>query len=488
MAPERAPFSHSTGAQTARGAGWALALLLAINLFNYIDRYILAAVEPLIAAHFFAASDEHAMAKTGSLATAFLVSYMVLAPVCGWLADRYSRWKIIAAGVALWSLASGWSGLAATFSTLVLTRVFVGIGEAAYGPAAPTIIADLYPVERRGRMLSFFYVAIPVGSAIGYGFGGGVAEYVGGPNGWRWPFYLVTIPGILLAALCLLRRDPRESALREGAAAFPLAGESPASTGGSPVLPGAGAMEGTALSVPEGARDPGTDGAVPSRKPKLRFADVAALFRIRSYAFNTAAMTAMTFAMGGIAFWLPRYLYTDRAADFGGTPSLGQINMTFGAITVVAGLLATLLGGWVGDRLRRRFPSAYFLSSGMSMLLAFPFTVGMLYTPFPAAWVLVFCAIFFLFFNTGPANAALANVSPPAIRATAFALNIFIIHALGDAISPPLIGWIAGQTSMTMGFMLVALMMIVASALWLLGARYLGEDTAAQGGGVNGDS
>ena len=132
----------------------ALALLLAINLFNYLDRYILAAVEPLIADHFFDATDETAMAKTGALATAFLVSYMVLAPVFGWLADRFSRWMLIGFGVAVWSLASGWSGLAGSFAALIITRVFVGVGEAAYGPAAPTIISDLYPVEKRGRMLS----------------------------------------------------------------------------------------------------------------------------------------------------------------------------------------------------------------------------------------------------------------------------------------------------------------------------------------------
>ena len=313
---------------TAAAAYRALALLLAINLFNYIDRYILAAVEPLIADHFFSATDETAMAKTGALATAFLVSYMVLAPLFGWLADRFSRWWLIAGGVALWSLASGWSGTAATFTALVVTRVFVGVGEAAYGPSAPTIISDLFPVEKRGRMLSFFYIAIPVGSAIGYAFGGSVGQHWG----WRWPFYLVTIPGLMLAGLCLLMRDPR----------------------------GVRACSETTHT-----------------KPKIKLAEVFALFRIRSYVFNTAAMTAMTFAIGGISFWLPRYLYKDRAADFGGAPSLGQINLTFGAITVVAGLLATLLGGWLGDRLRRRFPSSYFLVSGLAMLLAFPVTIAM---------------------------------------------------------------------------------------------------------------
>ena len=405
------------------------------------------------------------MAKTGGLATAFLVSYMVLAPLFGWLADRFSRWLLIAGGVALWSLASGWSGLAQTFGALVLTRVFVGVGEAAYGPSAPTIISDLYSVEKRGRMLSFFYIAIPVGSALGYAFGGGIAGAISKPDagwehwvhnlaarmgdseGWRWPFYLVTLPGLVLAerwpasqwrlvlaGLCLFMRDPRGVRAR---------------------------VEQT------------------HARPKITMSDVLALFRIPSYVLNTAAMTAMTFAIGGISFWLPRYLYKDRAADFGGAPSLGQINLTFGTITVVAGLLATLLGGWVGDRIRKKIPSSYFLISGVAMLLAFPVTMLMLRSPFPGAWVLVFFAIFFLFFNTGPANAALANVTPPGTRATAFALNILIIHALGDAISPPLIGWIAGQTSMNFAFIIVSAMMVVASAFWFIGTRYLATDTAA---------
>jgi MFS family permease len=424
------PGMQDSTTPTHRQTYFALALLLGINLFNYIDRYILAAVEPLISDHFFA-GDKAAMAKTGSLATAFLVSYMVLAPLFGWLADRFSRWLIVAFGVGLWSLASGGSGLAATFTALVFTRVLVGVGEAAYGPAAPTIISDLFPVERRGRMLSFFYVAIPVGSAIGYAFGGSIGQRFG----WRWPFYLVTLPGLVFAVLCLFMRDPRGVRAR--------------------------AHEKSAA-------------------PKVTLHDALALFRIRSFTMNTAAMTAMTFAMGGISFWVPRYLFKYRAADFGGHPDLGQINFTFGVITAGAGLLATLIGGWAGDLVRKRFPSSYFLVSGATIFFAFPATVLMLRTPFPASWVLVFFVVFFLFFNTGPANAALANVTPPATRATAFALNIFVLHLLGDAISPPLIGWIADETrSMDFAFLVVSGMMVVAAACWFMGAPSLGKDTAA---------
>src|SRR5262245_21698841 len=190
------------------GARTALFLLLAINLFNYIDRQVLAALEPDIRATFFAASDVNAMTKTGLLGDAFFVTYMISAPILGLLADRISRWLIVGSAVILWSLASGGSGLAATFAVLFATRICVGIGEGGYGPAAPTIVSDLFPIETRGRMMAIFYAAIPVGSALGYVIGG----LVGAHLGWRWAFYVVTPPGLLLGLLCFLQRDPRVTA------------------------------------------------------------------------------------------------------------------------------------------------------------------------------------------------------------------------------------------------------------------------------------
>ena len=403
------------------GAYSALGLLLAINLFNYLDRFILAAVEPNIRAAFFAPGDPDAMAKTGSLATAFLVSYMIAAPVFGWFADRFSRWWLIGGAVALWSIASGASGLAATFGALFLTRVFVGIGEGGYGPAAPTLISDYFSLEERGRKMSYFYMAIPVGSALGYVFGGSVAARFG----WRWPFYLVTIPGLLLALICFFRRDPRKTI-------------------------GAGLRRESSRS------------------------NYGRLFRIPSFIYNTIAMTGMTFAIGGVSFWVPSYLH-----EYRGLADLGHVNTIFGAITVVAGFAATLFGGWLGDKLRPRFGGSYFFVSGGGMLTAVPCFLAMLYVPFPAAWVFVFLTVFFLFFNTGPSNTALANVSPPSIRASAFALNILCIHLLGDAFAPPLIGWVAGRTNFNTAFLLVAVAMFVAGVVWLLGAKHLPRDTAA---------
>jgi MFS family permease len=408
----------------------ALALLLAINLFNFLDRQVLAAVLPQVRTEFFGADQAAAGAKAGLLATAFLATYMLMAPILGWLADRYSRWIIVGVSVALWSLASGWSGTAASFGSLLLSRMWVGIGEAGYGPAAPALIADLYPVESRGRALSWFFLAVPVGSALGYVAGGLAASHLG----WRWAFYLVVPPGLLLAALCCFFQDPRPA---------------------RPARP----------STPK----PSTEWRANLRK----------LIAIRSYRFNCGAMTAMTFAIGGIAFWMPDYIFRTRTSEFAQSPHLlATINTVFGGITVLAGLLGTLTGGWLADRLRPRFPQSYFLVSGVGILLAFPPLAAMLWVPFPYAWGLIFCSVFFLFFNTGPSNTALANVAPPAIRSLAFALNIFVIHALGDAISPPLIGWIGGRWGMNTAFLLVGAVMVLAGVFWLGGARHLPKDSA----------
>src|SRR5436305_3642057 len=287
------------------GARSALFLLLAINLFNYIDRQILAALEPDIRANFFAASDVNAMTKTGLLGDAFFVTYMISAPILGLLADRFSRWIIVGSAVILWSLASGGSGLATTFAMLFATRVCVGIGEGGYGPAAPTILADLYPIATRGRVMAIFCAAIPVGSALGYVVGGVIGAHLG----WRWAFYLVAPPGLFLGLLCFWQSDPRVSSHH-----------------------------------------------LMQKATRRRFSDYLNLFRTRSYLLNCIAQTLMTFAAGGLGYWVSEYLsYRSQS------PAAGRT--IFGLITVVAGLSSTLLGGIIADKLRPRFPGSYFLVS-----------------------------------------------------------------------------------------------------------------------------
>ena len=199
---EPLPLKPRSGARTA------LVLLLGINLFNYIDRQILAALEPDIRATFFAPGDPNAMAISGLLGDAFLVTYMLSAPILGCLADRFSRWIIIGSAVILWSLASGASGLAATFAILFVTRVFVGIGEGGYGPAAPTILSDLFPIETRGRIMAIFARPFRWEARSAMCSAGQSARHLG----WRWAFYLVAPPGLVLGLLCFWQRDPRVAA------------------------------------------------------------------------------------------------------------------------------------------------------------------------------------------------------------------------------------------------------------------------------------
>jgi MFS family permease len=479
------------------GARLALVLLLAINLFNYLDRYILSsnltAVEydllpirqtvgfdkkptPLFIASTLGVvgspvpggpvasgplvfitnlnpeqtgQGNYNKTRLGNLNLVFIIFYMIMAPLFGWLAERLPRWRLVGIGVILWSLASGASGLAGdpelvrlvglaglsgfilSYWFLFCTRCFVGIGEAAYGPAAPTMISDLYPLRRRGAVLAWFYAAIPVGSALGYSLGALV--------GWPDAFYWVVLPGMLLGVSCFCMPEP----LR-------------------------------------GQTDLGSTGT----HHQARLRDYLTLLRTPSYVLTSLGMTALTFAMGGIAFWMPDYIVGFRG--LAQQPFLG-INLDpatlFGAILVVSGLSATLLGGMAGDWLRPRFSGAYFLVSGSSMLLAFPMFLLGLYTPFPLAWLFMFLTCFCLFFNTGPTNTILANVTHPAIRAQGFAVNILIIHLFGDAVSPTVIGFVAdtfasgGKPDLNAGFLTVTAMILIGALLWLAGVPFLGRDT-----------
>jgi MFS family permease len=508
------------------GAGWALALLLGINLFNYIDRQILSATLPKIKrdATIFLQDDEWADAKLGLLTTAFMVSYMCLSPLFGRLGDTMSRWVLIGIAVILWSLATGGTGLATGYFILFFTRCLVGVGEAAYGPVAPAMLSDLYPVDHRGRVMAWFYMAIPVGSALGFVIGSQVAETA---LGWRGAFYVAVIPGLALGVLCFFMKEP-------------------------PRVHPAPEPEGAAAGwhqMPE----PAAAAPVPTER---YWAVLKELKGIRSFVLCCAGMTASTFVLGGVATVMQLYVFerearftlnaeaidrlrTDKrfersdgtrmvpepvvarlAAATGpdvmtlnefrsrlkGTPPApglltesefqlysgdiveaspaagfitnGQIGLYIGAIVVISGLVATLLGGMLGDYLRNRGTrGAYFHVAGWGMVVAFPFFLGMLYVPFPLAWGLLFVAVFFLFFNTGPMNTVIANVVRTEIRATAFAINILIIHALGDAISPPIIGVVSRLANLHTAFVGVSLLIPVSGVLWIWGAKYLDADT-----------
>lgn len=399
----------------ARGARYALTLLLAVNLLNYVDRQALYAVFPLIKAD-LKLSDT----SLGFLGSAFMFSYMLAAPLFGRLGDRANRARMAAGGLAVWSLATMLSGCASSYRLLLAARTMVGVGEASFGTVSPGLLSDYVTRERRGRMLSLFFLAIPVGSALGYILGG----QLGQAFGWKTAFLLVGLPGLLLALPLYFLRDPRTNVPRTGPA------------GAEPLL------------------------------PELR------RFRHnRTYVHATLSMAAMTFALGGLAQWAPSFLLR----SFGLEVARG--NTIFGMITVVAGIVGTLAGGWLGDRFQRRTPAGYLYVSAAGFLLGAPLMILALTTSnLTLCLAAIFAAELFLFLNTGPLNTVLVNVVAPGRRALGFAINIFAIHALGDAISPAIIGALSDRWGLPAALLLTPLAVLVAAGFAFAGRRHMAED------------
>ena len=395
-------------AQTDLQPRTALIVLTALNLLNYVDRNVLFAVQPLVQDEFHLTN-----VQIGYLTSAFLGFYTLAAPFVGPLADRYSRKAIIALGGIFWSGLTLLTAVTHTYTELLIRHTLVGVGEATFVTIAPTFVADLFAEERRGRILGVFYLAIPVGSAAGYLLGGNLAPHYG----WRFPFYIAAAPGFLLALGVLFLKEPERGQ-------FDSLTETP--------------ERGTLFG----------------------------LLRNPAFLTSTLGMAAMTFSLGGIQVWMPKFLYSDRGY------TLAQANFAFGIIIVVDGIVASLAGGWLGDYLLPRMKSSYYLISAASMLLGVPVMIVALFVKGPLMIPAIAVAAFFLLLNTAPLNAAVINSVGAHIRVTAIAVNIFIIHLLGDIPSPTMMGWVADRRSLQAGFILPVIAMGISSAILFYGMKF----------------
>jgi MFS family permease len=390
-----------------RSARYALAILTLINLFNYLDRWVVAAViEPIKKS--LGLTDT----QLGVIGAGFIVVYAVTSPIFGRLGDRRARPPLIALGVAVWSLATGLAGFARGFWSLFIARSTVGVGEAAYGTIAPAILSDHFPIERRGRVFAFFFAAIPVGSAAGY-IVGGMADH---HFGWRAAFWLAGFPGLLLSLLVLMVKDP-----------------------------------------PRGQHD--THAPKPSgTSARSAYRD---LLRNRPYILSVLGYAAYTFALGGLGFWMPAFLERVR-----GMPRL-DATATFGGMVVITGFAGTFFGGWLGDKLLVKTKQSYLWVSGISTLFAAPLTLLGLMHPNRTIYLIALAfAQVLIFMSTGPINAAIVNVVSPMQRATAVGLSVFVMHALGDIPSPPLIGMLSDASSLGRGILIVPAAILAAGAIW----------------------
>lgn len=410
-----APLGNASGMAHKR-ARYALALLLAVNLLNYMDRQALYAVFPLIKTD-LQLSDT----ALGLLGSAFMVCYMLAAPFFGRLGDRCNRPRLAAAGLVAWSLATMLSGLAASYRLLVGARALVGIGEASFGTVSPGLVSDCFSRERRGRVMALFFLATPVGSALGYVLGGQLGHHFG----WQNAFLMVGLPGLLLAVPLWRLADPGR---------------------GMPTVADASFSRGFVTGLQE--------------------------FRAnRTFVHATLAMTAMTFALGGLAQWMPSFLNRTYGLD------VGRGNLLFGAITVISGIVGTLAGGWLGDRLKQRLPAGQLYVTAAGFVLGAPLAAAAIVSPsLNLCLAAIALAELFLFLNTGPLNTVLVDVLRPNRRATGFAITIFTIHALGDAISPAIIGRLSDAWGLTKALLITPVAIVMAAFFALRGCRSVAAD------------
>jgi MFS transporter, Spinster family, sphingosine-1-phosphate transporter len=433
---DRGTYRRAEGDGPRRAAWGALAVLTLINLFNYIDRYVVPAVQESIKRSPMHPSD----AQIGMLASAFIIVYFVTAPVFGAYGNRPWRLRLVAAGVAVWSLATAAGGLAQSYASLLGARASVGIGEAAYSAIAPAVLADFFPERLRGRVFGVFYAAIPIGSALGFVIGGNVDHHAG----WRAAFFVVGLPGLAAAALTLLLVNPAPGAHDTA----PPADAVPRLATDAPIERGPG---GLLRLLPEFITD--------RISSPLRL--YLPLLHNSEYVLAVLGYAAYTFGFGGISVWMATFLIRVRhVAEAPATTDLG-------AIVVVTGFVGTFLGGWIGDTLAKRIRHGYLWLSALSMFPAAPFVYLALTVPSPRIyWPAVAIADFFLFLSTSPINAIIVNEVPPTSRAAAMAASIFTIHLLGDVPSPWLIGQISDRTSLANAVLIIPVAVIVSGAIW----------------------
>jgi MFS family permease len=416
MIPSKATSTNRVSRATVF---WVVFVLTGLNLLDYFDRYIVAAVNTLIKQD-LGLSDK----AFGFLGSAFFLVYLIAAPIFGYLGDRWGRRRFMVLGAVLWSLATSLAFWVTTYPGLVVARGLVGMGEGSFGTLAPAYLADILPLGQRARYLGIFYTTIPVGAALAYYFGG----QVGAAWGWRWSFLLAGFPGLVMAVLVY-------------------------------TLP----------------RFPAPKDATGQGQGRLNLQAVAALWRIPTFSRVTIGYGFLTFALGGMAFWMPRFLEIDKGL------SLKEANILMAVVTTVAGGVGTLAGGFGGDWFFRRNPRAHLWVSGLGVALAVPFAAAAIFASQALVYkTCLFIAVFLLFLNPGLLNALIVSVAGPSRRAIAVACNIIVIHLIGDVPSPFLIGWLGDLAGLKWGVCLALAALVLSAAALLSGLPRVEADLRSE--------
>jgi MFS family permease len=464
---------------TIGGKYFALTVLFLMNLLNYVDRY-----------SFFAAGTHIQRAldindfRYGVLGSAFMIVYTIVSPAMGWMGDRFNRKLLIAGGVGLWSLATVGTAFSENYAHMFFWRALLGIGEASYGVIAPALLSDLFPVRQRARAMGVYFLALPLGTALGYILGGKIADDLG----WQAVFFVVGLPGLLAAVAGLVMCDPGRGA-SEGLAVTAK------SKSGRPTLDVSDDLAGD------------VEGASPAKSGRPTMHDYFDLFRTRTFLYNTAGMAAVTFATGAYAAWGSTFY--QRVHNLSATAAGRNI----GLLLVIAGIAGILLGMFLPDLIQRITRRAYLLVAAVAVLGAIPLgALGILEPRYGTSLGFLFAASILLSMVLGPCNTVTANVVPANRRAVAYAAFIFLIHLFGDISSPTLLGWVStffgspavassplgrffasigaapvDDTNLTVAMLSVAPVLLLGFLFFAIGARYLPSDQE-KARGAGGDS
>jgi len=405
-----------------------LVALWGCNFINFTSRQVIAALAPVLKENWRLTD-----AQVGLLGTAFEVSYALAHVPIALLSDRWLRRKVIALAMALWSGAMAFAGAGVSYWMLLVGRSVLGLGEAGYGPSALAWLSDVFPPTHRSRAVGLHDMGSIWGSAAGYALGG----VLGKALGWRSVFYVVALPGFVLAVLVWLLPEPPR-------------GQSDYQALGA----GAGTVH-------------------PSPIPALKA--IRELFSVPTLLVVYVAGTLTSFAIGGLTYWMPSFAV--RAHGFG----QGEIGLLIGAITVLSGASGSLSGGFLADWLLSRTPGARLLLFGASFIAGFPLAMAVILVPDRVLFLVLAALAMYLFTFYAPCVGPLVHqVTSPDLRATAVALYLLIIHVLSYATAPAVVGWVSDRTGDLRWGMGVTLLVALAGGLvGLWGTRFVGPDAEA---------
>jgi len=394
------------------GATTALVLLTSLNVVNYIDRYVLFGVQEQVKGE-FALSDH----QIGSLTLYFMIAYMGVSPLTGWLGDHFPRKPMIVVTALLMSLCNFFTASVHSYGSLNFRHAALGVGEASFGIFAPALLADFYADDQRNRVLTIFNIAIPVGAAIGFSAGGVIGQHYG----WRSSFIASAVPGAVIGILIwLLMKEPKRV-----------------------------------------TSDPS--------HPKMEMGALRSLLTNKAYLYSIMGYAMVTFSLGGITAWIASFL---QRVDGYSQAAAGGV---MGPIIVIAGLGGTASGGALAQWWSKKTPKAMYYVPALSALLAAPPALLCFFGPRVTTVPSLAVAVFLVFLGTGPVNAATLNAVRPEVRSTAMAGQLLAIHLFGDMTSPALIGWVSDHSGLRIGLGVTLITFVLAGIVFFVGARYAPE-------------